>query len=156
MRAGAKFGAAFAIVGLATDVFPSSPCVLRTPQQTIDGSTIAVVGAVVSVRPVDIDGVAALKTEGTRGLYRVRVIEEFKGKRQAEYELIGDLPRPTLPPGRVYLEDEGFIPAVGKRYVLFGWDSPLRIDGCGSTAYDEARDLMKALRKYSKERSKKK
>ena len=143
---------AITLFALAADAVASSPCVAQSPEKMLSESTVAVVGEVVSVTPVDINGVAASTERAVRGLYRVRVVEEFKGSARDEYTLIGELARPKLPPGQVYVEEAGFVPEVGKRYVFFGWGTPLKVSGCGSVPYGQAKSLIEALRKQKKGR----
>jgi len=147
-----RVATAITLFALAANAFASSPCIAQSPEKTLSESTLAVVGEVISVTPADINGVAAAAEKAVRGLYRVRVVEEFKGGARAEYALIGELARPRLPPGQVYVEEAGFVPEVGKKYVLFGWGTPLKLSGCGSVPYSQAKSLIEALRKQKKGR----
>ena len=124
-----------------------SPCVEVDALQALQHEKVVIVAEVVSATPSDRKGKAVQLSEAVRALYQVRVLEEFKGSRLKQYALLGDLPRQPAPPGLVYLGDEGLPLIVGRKYLLFAWGDPLKIDPCPPTApLSEASKALALLR----------
>ena len=125
-----------------------SPCVEVEVAAALAHAKVVILGEVTAMTPTDLSGQPAEISRAVRALYRVRVLEEFKGSGAAEYALLGDRPRPPAADGLVYATD-GMPLSVGRRYLLFAWGQPdnLQVDPCPPTApIESAHNTLTLLR----------
>ena len=122
---------AMAVAGAGAE----SPCVEVEVAAALAHAKVVILGEVTASTPTDLSGQPVELSRAVRALYRVRVLEEFKGSGAAEYDFLGDLPRPPAADGLVYVTD-GMPLTVGRVYLLFAWGNPeaLQVDPCPPTA----------------------
>ena len=122
----------------------NSPCVDVTLSDSLDQAKVVVLAKVVSSTPTDYRGRLATPKVAVRALYRVRPIEEVKGKRLREYRLVGDPPH-TAGAASSFAYS-GMPLTVGQTYLIFATGESLTVNPCASLAVSDADDALRHLR----------
>ena len=121
----------------------TSPCVQLDTLKAASLSDVVVVGEVLDAVPSDGIGRPAAASQAVRALYRVRVVEEFKGRGNSQYRILGDPPRVA---DQAAL-DPGYPLQTGKKYLLLASGEPLRLQPCPPTGpIDQAEEAVRLLR----------
>ena len=116
---------------------------------------VVVVGDLIGWSPANFEGkVVRTSADGrpVKALYRIRVVEEFKGTGETEYAALGPFPRRRPRPGQpTWVIGPGQPLFAGERYLIFASGDPLTIDICPPTApAANADDALSTLRSHLK------